>query len=57
MKTHVPLRDVLLSMPANDLWEDAEVLKCLDYVLGSKRLVIPREYQDVYETLFSLRRP
>lgn len=50
------LRDVLLSMPANDLWEDAEVLKCLDYVLGSKHLVIPMEYQDVYETLFSLRR-
>lgn len=40
-------------MPQGDLWNDANVLTCLDYALSSKFLVIPQEYQEIFPTLFS----
>ena len=52
VKTTTPLKEVLLSLPDGDLWEDAKVLECLDYVLKSKLLKVPEEYKDVFPRLF-----
>ena len=45
--------ELLVNMPTGDLWEDAELVQFLDYVLASKRLVVPEEYQPVFHNLFS----
>ena len=41
-----PLRDLLFSLPPGDVWEDAQILPCLEYVLASKYLVTPEEYKE-----------
>lgn len=56
VKTTTPLKEVLLSLPDGDLWEDAKVLECLDYVLKSKLLKVPQEYKDVFPRLFGFGR-
>ena len=40
--------ELLVNIPTGNLWEDAELVQCLNYVLASKRLVIPEEYQPVF---------
>ena len=53
----VPLKDLLLDLPEGDLWEDAKVMPCLDYVLKSKLLKVPDEYKDVFFDLFPVIQP
>lgn len=48
-----PLVDLLLAMPMGDVWADAGIMDCLEYVLASKYFKIPKEYEDKFQELFS----
>ena len=45
------LADFLLSLPKGDLWEDAAVRACLDYVVQSKHLRVAQEWQGMFQML------
>lgn len=48
------LGDFLLSLPKGDLWEDADVRGCLEYVVQSKHLRVPQEFQRMFHMLVTL---
>lgn len=52
-----PLKDLLRSLPQGDLWQDAKILECLDYIVKSKRLMVPEEYRDLVPSLFVFEKP
>ena len=43
-----PMCELLVNIPTGNLWEDAELVQCLNYVLASITLVVPEEYQPVF---------
>ena len=52
-----PLKDLLRSLPQGDLWEDAQILECLDYIVKSKLLRVPEEYRELVPNLFVFEKP
>lgn len=57
VKMDTPLKDLLRSLPQGDLWQDAKILECLDYILKSKLLMVPEEYRDLVPSLFVFEKP
>ena len=44
-----------VNIQTGNLWEDAELVQCLNYVLASRRLVVPEEYQPVFHYIICFR--
>ena len=45
--------ELLVDVPTGNLWEDAELVQCLNSVFASQRVVVPEEYLPMFHNLFS----
>lgn len=57
VSSDIPLVDLFVQLPVGDVWEDASLIQCLRYVLRSKLLKVPEEYNQVFPQLFGFCLP